>query len=159
MRVIAKDLISQCDPSNLLDPTIARLVREGYVGEVQTLEIHATQQARFADVGEGLHWRQDARLSGNNVLNMGIWYETMMRWVGPLQTVMAMTRIAVPRRKDATGAMHEVKVPDHVDILGKLGNGAVAHLRFSALTALAPPPEAWIYGTEGTLRIEAPSMS
>ena len=138
-----------------LDPTITRLVREGYVGEVQTVEVHATQQARFADVGEGLHWRQDHRLSGNNVLNMGIWYETMMRWVGPAKSVMAMTRIAVPQRKDASGAMHEVKVPDHVDILGRLGNGAVAHLRFSALTALAPPPEAWIYGTEGTLRIEA----
>ena len=141
-------------PTLELDPTISRLVREGYVGDVQTVEIHATQQARFADVGEGLHWRQDVRLSGNNVLNMGIWYETMMRWVGPAKTVMAMTRIAVPRRKDSTGAMHEVKVPDHVDILGRLGNGAVAHLRFSALTALAPPPEAWIYGSEGTLRAE-----
>jgi predicted dehydrogenase len=70
---------------------------------------------------------------------------------------MAMTRIAVPKRKDSTGAMQDVKVPDHVDILGKLGNGAVAHLRFSALTALAPAPEAWIYGSEGTLRIEVPS--
>jgi predicted dehydrogenase len=141
-------------PSLELDPTIARLVAEGYVGEVQALEVHATQQARFADVGEGLHWRQDVRLSGNNVLNMGIWYETMMRWVGPAKSVAAMTRIAVPRRKDATGAMHEVKVPDHVDILARLGSGGVAHLRFSALTAFAPAPEAWIFGTEGTLRIE-----
>ena len=141
-------------PSLEIDPTITRLVAVGYVGEVQTVEVHATQQGRFADVGEGLHWRQDVRLSGNNVLNMGIWYETMMRWVGPVKTVMAMTRIAVPRRKDESGALHEVKVPDHVDILGRLGKGAVAHLRFSALTALAPAPEAWIYGNEGTLRIE-----
>ena len=141
-------------PSLELDPTIARLVAEGYVGDVQALEIHATQQGRFADVGEGLHWRQDVRLSGNNILNMGIWYETMMRWVGPAKSVATMTKIAVPRRKDATGAMHEVKVPDHVDILARLGSGGVAHLRFSALTAFAPAPEAWIYGTEGTLRIE-----
>ena len=141
-------------PTLELDPTVKRLVAEGYVGEVQAVEVHATQQARFADGGEGLHWRQDVRLSGNNVLNMGIWYETMMRWVGPLKSVMAMTRIAVPKRKDDTGALHEVKVPDHVDILGKLGSGGVAHLRFSALTAFAPAPEAWIYGTEGTLRIE-----
>src|SRR2546421_9536774 len=106
------DLVTQLvpgPPTLELDTTIARLVREGYVGDVQTVEIHATQQARFADVGEGLHWRQDIRLSGNNVLNMGIWYETMVRWVGPVKTVMAMSRIAVPRRKDSTGAMHEVK--------------------------------------------------
>ena len=33
--------------------------------------------------------------------------------------------------------------------------GAQAHLRFSSVTALAPPPEAWLFGTEGTLRLEA----
>jgi predicted dehydrogenase len=141
-------------PTLELDPTVKRLVAEGYVGEVQAVEVHATQQARFADVGEGLHWRQDVRLSGNNVLNMGIWYETMMRWVGPVKSVMAMTKIAVPKRKDDTGAWHEVKVSDHVDILGRLASAGVAHLRFSSLTAFAPAPEAWIYGTEGTLRIE-----
>jgi predicted dehydrogenase len=142
-------------PSLELDPTVKRLVAEGYVGNVLAVEVHATQQARFADVGEGLHWRQDVRLSGNNVLNMGIWYETMMRWVGPAKSVMAMTTIAVPRRKEANGAWHEVQVPDHVDILARLASGdGVAHLRFSALTAFAPGPEAWIYGSEGTLRIE-----
>jgi predicted dehydrogenase len=67
---------------------------------------------------------------------------------------MAMTKIAVPRRKDDTGAWQEVKVPDHVDILVEFKAGAVGHLRFSALTALAPPPEAWIFGSEGTLRVE-----
>jgi predicted dehydrogenase len=116
--------------------------------------VQATQQARFADLGASLHWRQDIRRSGHNILNMGIWYEAMMRWVGPARRVMAMTRIAVPRRKDETGAWHEVKVPDHVDILITLTTGAVGHLRFSALTALAPPAEAWIFGSEGTLRIE-----
>ena len=141
-------------PTLELDPTIKRLVAEGYVGDVLAVEIHATQQARFADVGEALHWRQNIALSGNNALNMGIWYETMMRWVGPARTVMAMTKIATPRRKDETGAWHEVKVPDHVDILSTLKSGGVAHLCFSALTAFAPSPGAWIYGSEGTLRIE-----
>jgi len=141
-------------PTLELDPTVKRLVAEGYVGEVLTVELQATQQARFADIGETLHWRQNAALSGNNVLNMGIWYETMMRWVGPAQAVMAMTKIAVPRRKDESGAWQDVKVPDHVDILATLGSGAVAHLRFSSLTAFAPAPEAWIFGSEGTLRIE-----
>jgi predicted dehydrogenase len=86
---------------------------------------------------------------------MGIWYEAMMRWLGPARRVTAMTKIAVPRRRDATGAWHDVKVPDHVDILATLKGGAVAHLRFSAVTALAPASEAWIFGSEGTLRLEA----
>jgi hypothetical protein len=85
---------------------------------------------------------------------MGIWYEAMMRWLGPAGRVMAMTKIATPKRKDEAGQWHEVKVPDHVDILVNFKSGPVAHLRFSSLTAMAPPPEAWIFGSEGTLRVE-----
>jgi predicted dehydrogenase len=141
-------------PTLELDGTIAKMVADGYVGNVLSIELQATQQARFADQGEALHWRQNVALSGNNVLNMGIWYETMMRWVGGAKTVMAKTKIAVPRRKDDAGAWHDVKVPDHVDVLATLENGAVAHLRFSALTAFGPAAEVWIFGSEGTLRIE-----
>ena len=86
---------------------------------------------------------------------MGIWYEAMSRWLGPAKRVTAVTKISVPRRRDASGAMQDVRVPDHVDILAIFGGGAVAHLRFSSVTALAPPPEAWLFGTEGTLRLEA----
>ena len=46
-------------------------------------------------------------------------------------------------------------MPDHVDILVNFERGAVAHLRFSSVTALGPASEAWIFGSEGTLRIEA----
>src|SRR5205814_2228230 len=79
----------------------------------------------------------------------------MMRWLGPARRVLAATRVTVPRRRDADGAWHDVRVPDHVDVLATLRGGAVAHLRFSAVTALAPPSEVWIFGSEGTLRLEA----
>ena len=153
----APQLVAQLVPAPHtleLDSTLAKLLAEGYAGEVHALEVQATQQARFAELGDAMHWRQDIRLSGNNILNMGIWYEAMMRWLGPARRVMAMTKVAVPRRKDETGAWQDVKVPDHVDILVTFKSGAVGHLRFSSLTALAPPPEAWIFGSEGTLRVE-----
>jgi predicted dehydrogenase len=79
----------------------------------------------------------------------------MMRWLGPARRVMVMTKMAVPRRRDETGAWHEVRVPDHVDILAELASGAVARWRISAITALAPPSEVWIFGSDGTLRLEA----
>ena len=140
-----------------VDATLRTLVAEGALGEVLAVEVRAAPGA-FVDAQAPLQWRQDAALSGNNVLSMGIWYEAMMRWLGPARRVMAMTKVAVPRRRDAGGAWHDVRVPDHVDVLATLGGGAVAHLRFSAVTALAPPSEAWIFGSEGTLRLEVDSL-
>ena len=137
-----------------VDATLRALLAEGYAGEVLAVELQAAQ-GQFVEPEAPLHWRQDITLSGLNILNMGIWYEAMMRWLGPARRVTAMTRVAVPRRRDAGGAWHEVRVPDHVDILAQLERGAVAHLRFSSITALAPPSEVWIFGSDGTLRLEA----
>src|SRR4029077_589759 len=156
----APHLIAQLVPAPHtleVDATIQTLLGEGFVGEVLAVELNASG-GRFLEPDAPMHWRQDISLSGHNILNMGIWYEAMMRWLGPAQRVTAMTKVAVPRRKDGAGATHEVKVPDHVDILAQLAKGGVAHLRFSAVTALAPSSEAWIYGSEGTLRLEAGAL-
>jgi predicted dehydrogenase len=152
----APHLVTQLVPApNTLevDATLQALVAEGYVGEVLAVDLRAAQ-GRFVDRDEPLHWRQDASVSGLNVMTMGIWYEALMRWLPPARRVMAVTKIAVPRRRDASGAWQEVRTPDHVDVLASLGGGAVANLRFSSVTALAPPSELWIFGTDGTLRLE-----
>jgi predicted dehydrogenase len=153
----APHLVAQLVPSPITleaDQTIVALLAEGYVGQVLAVELEATLQPQFLDPQAPLHWRQDARLSGHNIMNMGIFYEAMMRWVGHARRVMAMARIAVPRRRDDTGAWHDVVVPDHVDILAELRSGAHARLRFSSITGLARAPEAWIFGSDGTLRLE-----
>jgi predicted dehydrogenase len=140
-----------------VDATIQTLLGESFVGEVLAVELQASG-GRFVEPDAPLTWRQDIGLSGHNILNMGIWYEAMMRWLGPAQRVTAMTKVAVPHRKDAAGASHEVRVPDHVDILAQFRGGAVGHLRFSSVTGLAPASEAWIFGSEGTLRLEADTL-
>src|SRR3989475_7140286 len=114
----APHLITQLVPSPPtleVDSTLKVLLAEGYVGEVLVVELSATRQPAFLDREAPLHWRQDVALSGHNILNMGIWYEAMARWLGPAKRVSAMGKVAVPRRRDESGAMHEVKVPDHVD--------------------------------------------
>ena len=156
----APHLIAQLVPAPHtleVDATIQTLLGEGFVGEVLAVELQ-TSGGRFVEPDAPLTWRQDIGLSGHNILNMGIWYEAMMRWLGPAQRVTAMTKVAVPHRKDATGAPHDVRVPDHVDILAQFRGGAVGHLRFSSVTGLAPASEAWIFGSEGTLRLEADTL-
>ena len=154
----ASHLVAQLVPSPMtleVDSTLRQLLAEGYVGEVLAVDLAATRSAGFVDREEPLHWRHDVALSGHNILNMGIWYEAMMRWLGPARRVMAMGKIAVPQRRDERGELRDVKIPEHVEILATLRHDALARLRFSSITGLAPASEVWIYGTDGTLRLEA----
>ncbi len=140
-----------------VDDTIQKLIAHGYLGEVLAVELWGLQSA-FVDREGLLHWRHDTDLSGFNTLTMGIWYEAMMRWVGPASRVMAMTKVCVPQRKDTGGLLRTVTVPEHVDVTANLACGAIAHLRFSTVTGLAPANEAWLFGTEGTLRLDTSTL-
>src|SRR2546423_7093589 len=115
-------------PTLEIDATLKALLADGYVGEVLAVELAATRQPSFVDRDAPLHWRQDVTRSGHNILNMGIWYEAMIRWLGPARRVSAMAKVAVPRRRDERGELRDVKVPDHVDILATLAGEPVAPL-------------------------------
>ena len=151
-------LVSQIVPSPLtfkVDATIKECVASGYLGDVLAIEVRVTQD-RFVDTESTLNWRQNRELSGHNILTMGIWYEAMMRWVGPASKVVAVAKVYVRQRRDDSGDLQVVTVPDHVDILCEMACGAQAHMRFSTVTGLAPGSEVWLYGSEGTLRLEGP---
>lgn len=152
-------LVTQVVPSPYtlkIDRTVQKLLADGFVGELQALDVRANAPS-FLDCESPLHWRHDRDLSGVNSLGMGIWYEAVMRWVGEAKTVRAMTRVSVKQRKDSNGSIKAVSVPDHVDILAEMVCGAQARFQFSAVTGLAPGPEVWLFGSEGTLRYDASS--
>ncbi|MFQ5532775.1 MAG: Gfo/Idh/MocA family protein [Candidatus Methylomirabilales bacterium] len=140
-----------------VDHTIQGLIADGYVGNLLAVDVQGLQPT-FLDSESSLHWRQDTDLSGFNTLTVGIWYEALMRWVGPASRVMAMTKVCVPQRRDAGGVLRTVTVPDHVDIVANLACGAIAHLRFSAVTGLAPANQVWLFGDEGTLRLDTATL-
>ncbi len=136
-----------------VDGLLMKLIGEGYVGDILAVEVQALGTG-FVDTDSPLHWRQDRALSGFNIMNMGIMYEAMIRWVGPATRVMAMTQVNVPRRLDDDGNWQNVTIPDHVDILCELATGGQAHIRVSAVTGLSPGTQFWIYGSEGTLYVD-----
>ena len=149
-------LVTQIVPSPTtfkVDNLLQQLIGDGYLGELLAIEIQVLGPD-FADTTSPLHWRQDRNLSGYNILAMGIWYEAMIRWAGEATRVLAMTKVTVPQRRDENGALCTVTVPDHVDILCQLANGAQAHMRFSAVTGLSAGNEVWLYGTDGTIRLD-----
>lgn len=137
-----------------VDNLVKGLLAEGYLGKLLAIEIQGLSAGGFIDYDSPLHWRHDRDLSGYNTLSIGIWFETLIRWVGRATQVMAMTQVCVPQRKDANGQLTSITIPDHVDIICQLSNGAQAHLRASAVTGLSPGDEIWLYGTEGTLYLD-----
>ncbi len=149
-------LVCQLTPTSTtykIDRILQRLIGEGFLGELLSVEVQALQN-RFVDLQGDLHWRHDWALSGYNTLNIGASYESMMRWVGRGNRVMAMAKVHVPYRRDASGALTSVSIPDHIDILYELANGAQVHMRMSATTGLSTGNQIWLYGTEGTIYVD-----
>jgi predicted dehydrogenase len=47
-----------------------------------------------------------------------------------------------------------VAIPDHIDILSELANGAQLHMRASETTGLSTGNQTWIHGSEGTIYVD-----
>ena len=150
------NLVCQLVPSSSgysIDRALLSLLAGDLVGEVLSVEVQRLQRG-FADFGGELDWRHNPEFSGYNVLNVGAIYESMMRWLGPGNRVMAKTRVHVPTRRDEQGAQRAATIPDHVEVLYELGNGAPVHMKFSETTGLSRGNDTWIFGSEGTIHVD-----
>ena len=150
------DLVSQLVPTSTsyrIDNVLKRMIGDGYLGEILSVEAQRLQ-TRFPQVGGDLDWRHDREFSGYNTLNIGSSYESIMRWLGWGNRVMAMSKIHVPLRRNNSGELTSVTIPDHVDILYELANGAQVHMRASETTGLSSGNQTWIHGSEGTIYVD-----
>lgn len=147
------NLVAQIVPSPFtlrVDTTVKRLLAEGYLGDLLAVEVRAG--SGFLDKDGPMHWRHDFDLSGYNIMGMGIWYEALLRWVGGATSVAAMGKTFVNTRINSEGLRKAVRIPEHIDIVGDLACGAQLHMQISAVTGLLGGPEAYLFGSEGTLR-------
>ncbi len=136
-----------------LDRHIVDLIGEGYVGDIIQVDARINAGSGFPQWDSPVHWRQDREFSGNNIMTMGIWYEALMRWVGPAATVHAVAQTVVRHRRDGQGRRVPMTIPDHVDVTGRLEQGGQLRMCVSSVIGHADPAEVLIYGTEGTLRV------
>ncbi len=150
-------LVAQIVPSPMtlpFDQTISEMIGSGYIGDLIALDARVAAGSDFPDYKAPYHWRHDRTLSGSNIMSMGIWYEGMMRWVGPMKTVHAVGQSVVKYRKDRTGSRRPSSIPDHVDITGELEQGGQMRLNVTTVAGLAAVPvDIHIFGTVGTLRL------
>ena len=134
------------------------MVADGFLGSLVAIEIDA-KSGGFPDPTAPLQWRQDADLSGINVMSLGIWYESLMRWVGEAVAVTAVGKVAVAMRADASGQPRAVRIPDHLDVIAEMACGAQASLRFSTVSGVSSGSHATLFGTEGVLRFDGSTLA
>ena len=149
------DLVAQLVPAPFdfrLGKTIKRLCEDGSLGSI--LEVHLTLlNGSGLDDSGPLHWRHRSDYSGHNMMQLGIFNETIQRWLGDTARVTAHARTFVPSRVDEeTGERYNITIPDSLGIFADMANGARCTYRVSAVTEGAPqPPSIDIYGSEGRL--------
>ena len=143
-----------------VDNIMIELLNDGYLGDLlainaRLLPLGVQPSAAFINPDAPFHWRQDREVSGYNVMNLGIEYEGLMRWIGPATRVMANTRVFVKQRRDSNSALRSLELPDHIDLNADMACGAQLHMTMTAVSGLGPARDVWLFGTEGTIRITA----
>jgi len=154
-------LVTQVVPAPMtlkVDRLVQEFIADGYLGDVLSVDL-TSHIGDFVDFDGPHQWRSDRDLSGFNIMHLGIWYEALMRWVGPASSVLSLSRVHVKTRRDEGGNARFITIPDHIELLCEFESGPVGHLRFSSVTGLAPPDQIWLYGTEGTLRVDTSTMT
>ncbi len=156
------DLITQVVPPPhlmLVEQHLIDLITDGYVGDIVNVNAHVTDGGGFPDSDQDSHWRHIREVSGNNVMTTGIWYENLMRLVGTASSVSANAQILVPHRRGWDGNRYQMTIPDQLDVIYSLSGGGSVNLTVSTVSGpFAPPTEIWIFGTEGTLRIQTSGL-
>lgn len=100
-----------------------------------------------------IHWRERREWSGLNILQVGIYAETLNAWCGDYESVMATT--AAPLTKfDETGRPVEIQVPQTVSITGKLRGGIPCCEFHTGLAAGREQAEIVLYGSAATCRVD-----
>jgi predicted dehydrogenase len=153
------DLVTQIVPPPHLmacERFLIELIADGYIGDIVNVNARVFDGSAFPDSDTDAHWRHIRELSGNNVMTTGIWYENLMRLVGTASSVSAIAQVVVPHRRGWDGSRQQMTIPDQLDIIYSLSGGGTVNLSVTTVSgSFTPPTEIWIFGTEGTLRIES----
>jgi predicted dehydrogenase len=134
------------------DRTIIDMLNAGFIGDLISLDARIAD-GNFPEWDSRVHWRQERDLSGNNIMSMGIWYEGILRWLGPARSVQAVGQSLVKHRLDANGRRTPMTIPDHVDIMGEMEQGGQYRLSVSAVVGHMPGVDVYLCGTQGTIRL------
>lgn len=151
------DLVAQLVPSPCgltCGPAVSAMVKGHFLGDLREVVVLGANN-QFWDYSQPLHWRQDAAISGKNILTLGILHETLLRWVPPPVQVFAQTEIFEPTRPlPGECRFADATVPDSVQVLTELQGGARGIYHISGVILFGPGLQIHLYGSRGTIKVE-----
>ena len=100
-----------------------------------------------------ISWRERRELSGLNILQVGIYAETLNAWCGDYLSLTATTSISLNKR-DAQGQTIEINVPQTVSITGTLSGGILCTEFHTGLAAGFERAEILLCGSAATCRVD-----
>lgn len=133
------------------DAFVRSLIAGGFLGALR--EVHVTGfSGDLADPETPLGWRQMAKYSGFNMLQLGILHESAMRWAPPVRRVFASASKQIPARVDPeSGRETKVGTADSVQALTAHRGGARGTYRLSGVVWHSAGSSIALFGSEGTL--------
>lgn len=149
-------LVAQIVPAPLtfrFDRVMAEMIGAGFIGDLISLDARVALGAGFPTASTPVHWRQLREFSGNNIMVMGIFYESFMRWLGPARSVQAIGQNVVRHRVGDDGQRVAMTIPDHIDIIGEMEQGGQMRASVTSVSGLLPAIDINICGTDGTLTL------
>jgi predicted dehydrogenase len=131
---------------------VADLLRGRRLGELRSVIVMSSSAAN-GDANK-ITWRERRELSGLNVLQVGIFAETLNSWCGDYQSLSAVCRTVVSPKRDAAGAAVEVEIPQIVSIMGVLRSGVHAAEYHSGLAVGHERSQIILFGSEATCMVD-----
>ncbi|HEV3121119.1 MAG TPA: Gfo/Idh/MocA family oxidoreductase [Isosphaeraceae bacterium] len=130
---------------------LKKQIEDGFLGELRELHVKGLADT-LADPKTPIGWRQATKYSGFNMLNLGILYETVIRFVAPANRVLAYaSKLIKIRREPKLGKRVIVGTPDSVQVLTTQTDGSVGVYSVSGVTWHNTGSEMVLYGSDGTL--------
>lgn len=151
---VAKNLVAMVVPSPLGltgEAFLRSLLDDGRIGQLRELHVDGLS-SDLADPLTPIGWRQKTRYSGFNMLNLGILYETVLRFAPAANQVIAQASKVIPTRPDPeSDKPARVGTADSIQILTTQEDGSLGVYRLSAVVWREPSISITFYGSEGTL--------
>ncbi len=131
---------------------IQKLLATGTLGQLVSVELRSINAGNLNT--QAVHWREDIRYSGKQIMAVGIFAETLNAWLGDYDWLAANLDTPIARKTNAQGQSVDIQIPQIVHIQGRLLSG-VSIQEYHCGVAVDPAShitQIIIRGLQGVLR-------